>query len=155
MNLIRLSPFFTVPDSLRCGGRPTGLAIIPVDDSANGTDVEQLPLLKLYGEDLEKLLSPLVYAKMYSAIRAAGTPVQDGRRSLASGSVEVVEPFREGGALNDGGESNPTVEAASFFGYVLIQNHQSWSLDRGHEDAAFSLGCQFFSRGEYQPGAAG
>jgi len=60
----------------------------------------------------------------------------------------------EDGALGDASEHNRTVEAASVFGSVLVQNHQSWSLDRGHEDAAFPLGCRGFGRGEHQPGAA-
>src|SRR6266404_4717725 len=34
--------------------------------------------------------------------------------------------------------------AASVFGSVLVQNHQSGSLDWGHEDSAFPLGCRCF-----------
>ena len=38
---------------------------------------------------------------------------------------------------------------------VLVQNHQSGSLDRGHEDAAFPLGCRCFGRREHQRGCSG
>src|ERR1043165_446282 len=72
-------------------------------------------------------------------VKKAGTAADDNIAGIEHGGPKKTEQG----------------ETASVFGSVLVQNHQSRSLDRGHEDAAFPLGCRCLGGGEYQSGPAG
>jgi MerR family copper efflux transcriptional regulator len=104
-------------------------------------------------EDLDALLKQVAAASKKATKRWCGL-VAIGRAEMRVAKAGSAHVDDIAGSEHGGPKKNEQGEAASVFGSVLVQNHQSWSIDRGYEDAAFPLGCRCLGGGEHQPGAA-